>query len=271
MSIKSVLKRFFGDYPFYEQETKDTALSVAQREASYYTRNLPDMVHGTVSVSDGKVIVTEPENDGSYATILVPDKPIVQVFVNGEQVQGEVVVSKSHEVGIKFSPIEPSVTYEVIVSDDELSVSVKANVVIGVEFHLKDCMPRRHLKLVIEGKESYPRPVSPQVILDLLSKHGYNGAIDYIAVNRLCNAGSQQEIVLRGTTPQPGRPARLRPSASVCIDRDPVFRTVRCPKVVIGTTCAVMEPAIEGIPGKNIYGVAIPPLKSENKPPTFGA
>ena len=271
MSIQSVLKRLLGDAWFYGQETKEKTLSTALSHANRSTKNYPDIVHGTVAVLDGKVIVTDPKNDGTYATLIVPDNPMVQVFVNGKQVQGKVVLSQLHKVDIKFSSVEPSVWYDVIVSDDELSVSVRANVEKGIKFHLKDSIPSRNLRLVIEEIYTYPDHVPQEVILNLLTQNGYKGTIDYAAVNRLCNAsGTQEEVVLRGAKPKQGRPAKIRLSSTCHAESDPVFRTSRYPKVVIGTTCAVVESKKKGVFGANVYGVPLPPPKSEQRLPSLG-
>ncbi|QSO48358.1 FapA family protein [Alicyclobacillus mengziensis] len=273
MSFKSALKQLFLDDIFSRQKTieRESNLSVANLDSEIPSKPNINAVHGTVSISEGKVLVTDPKNDGSYATVIVPDNEMVRVFVNGERVQGEVVVTQSSEIDIKCSSVEPSVLHDVIVSDDALSVSVNVSVVIGAELCLKDSIPSRHLKLVVEETHLYPPPASPQVILDLLAKNGYSGTIDYPAVNRLCNVhGSQQEVVLRGIAPKPGRPSRLRLSASVVAEHAPVFCTVKYRRVSIGHTCAVLDPESTGMPGVNVYGLPILPSSPPKKLPNVG-
>ena len=268
MSIKSVLKKILlEDIPSRQEH----ATLAKGKKSTLSPKISSTAVHGTVAISGGKILVTDPENYGSYATLLVPATPVVQVFVNGEQVQGEVVLSESHRVDIEFSSAEPSVTYDVMVSDDEESVSIKANVVAGVELHLKDSAPSRHLKLGIEENSIHPPSGSPQPILDLLSQHGFRGAIDYRAVSRLCDArATQEEIVLRGTRPHPEKPAQVRLSANLSFERCSLFRLVKFPLVFIGDTCATVEPGREWVPGVNVYGVPTLPPPTHQKPPAIG-
>ncbi len=257
---------------FREPSRPEPVLPSTSQNSNHSVQRDLAIVHGTASVRDGQVIVTDPINDGSYATIVIPENPLIQVYVNGERVEGETVVSRSHIVDIQFSSIQPRVSYDVVVSDDELSVSVRANVVKGVELHLKDDrVPKRRLKLEIEEVDRYPNPASPAVILDLLYKNGFHGVIDYPAIHRLCTArGTQQEVVLRGSPPRQGKPANLRLSTSFQTERDSLFRTVRLPKVAIGTTCAVIEPGFEGVPGVNVYGVPILPASTTPHLPRLG-
>lgn len=219
----------------------------------------PDMVHGTVCVRDGKVMVTDPKNDGSYATILIPENPLIQIYVDGERVFGEMVVNESSSIEIRILSEEPSISYDAIVTGDELSVLVRANVTRGRNVYLDDVPPRRQLVLAIRERYTDPSPASSEVILNLLSKNGYNGAIDSHAVNRLCSVkDDQEEVVLRGVMPTCGHPGKLRASNSFKIEYDSLLHIHRSPVVSIGTPIAVLEPGMEGIVGRDVYGVSIP-------------
>ncbi len=271
MAIKTVLKKLFIK-GWFDKETKVGAASTAPRLIIVHNmENCHTMVYGTVCIHGGKVIVTDPEDDGSYATFIVPANPAIRVFVDEEQVQGEIVLYKSQSIVIKFSDVEPTVTYEASVSNDELSVTVQAKVTKGVKLSLKDSSPSRHIALAIEEILVDPIPSRPEVILNLLSEHGYKGKIDYDAMNHLCNSTETlEEVVLRGVAPKSGLPAKFRICVTFQAQMDEIFRTSRCSAVSIGTTVAVIEPGTPGVPGKNIYGVSILPIKAEQRLPKIG-
>lgn len=270
MTIKSVLKKIIPKELFRERKNSNSSLT-AGLPVIRDSKKIPAMVHGKAGVRDGKVVITDPQNDGSYATIVVPSNPMIAVFVNGKQEHGEVVLTQSQRVDVKFSSVEPSVTYEAIVSDSEMNVTVQAKVTKGVKLSLRDCEPSRHLVLTVEETYTVPESSPPSVVLSMLSDKGYSGIVDYVAVNRLCNAvGTQEEAVLRGIAPKDGREGKSRASANFRAERDEMFRTNMCATVSIGTTVAVFEPEIEGVPGKNVYGAIIAPTKTIHIRPSLG-
>jgi len=260
MALKTLLNKLI--FPTnHRAKQNQKAESKLPRETSVvsWLRPRPEMVHGTICVREGKVIVTDPQNDGSYATILIPENPCIQIYVDGERVFGEVVVNEASSIEIRLSKEEPVVSYETFVSEDALSVFVRAIVIRGRNVYLDDVAPRRQLVLAIRERYTEPSPASPEAILNLLSKNGYNGTIDYHAVNRLCRVtGNQEEVVLRGVTPTCDRPQKLRASNSTKIEYDSQLHIHRSPVVSIGTPIAVLEPGMEGIVGRDVYGVAIP-------------
>lgn len=273
MSLKSALKRIFLEDFLVGRKTDSNESATSNQFTASKIQSHPLMVHGTISIHEGKIIVTDPKNDGSYATLIVPENPMIQILVNGELVDGEVVLSESSLVEVKLSSVEPTISYETIVSEDELIVKIKANVVHGVSLSPKDCEPCRRLNLELEETRTYPDSASPEAITELISKYGYKGKIDYQAINRLCVPKDQQEdIVVRGITPQNGCSAKLRTSVAVRSHHDSIFRINMPPVVAIGTTVAVLEPEREGIMGKNVYGVPIPAATQEKgKTPNLGS
>ena len=259
MALKSVLNKLFSTKPQDESIQNTDRRLPRERTIVSWLDFHPDMVHGTICVQDGKVIVTDPQNDGSYATILVPENPLIRIFVDGERVFEEVVVTRSNRIDVEFSSGEPAVSYEAIVSDDELQVSIRAKVVQGRKLSLKDSEPCRQLELDIEESYTDPSRSSPEEILNILSKNGYCGIIDYDAVNRLCQVTHSMEVVvLRGTASIQGHPGKLRASQSFSLEHDSFLHLNRSSVVSIGTTVAVLEPEVVGTVGQNVYGVVIP-------------
>lgn len=260
MNFKTVFNHLFQVKILHERTQDREHVPTMERSiVSIVSRIMTrPMVHGTVCFRDGEIIVTDPRNDGAYATIIVPETPLVRVLVDGEQVYGEVVISESHSVEVQVYSVEPSISYKAIVSEDELSVTVQANVVTGVNLCLKNVESCRNLRFSIEETYSHPEPMPPEMILHVLSEHGYVGAIDYDAVYRLCNPSDQQEeVVLRGVLPKRGLPAKLRASAALGVEYDSFLHTTRLSAVSIGTTVAILESEIQGVPGRNVYGIPV--------------
>ncbi|WDL98885.1 FapA family protein [Alicyclobacillus sp. ALC3] len=259
MNLTTVFKKFFQSKILHLRRPRENVPTMERSIVSMVSKIMArPMVHGTVYFRNGNVIVTDPKHDGAYATIIVPETPLIQVFMDGEQVYGEVVVSESHSIQVQVTSVEPAISYRAVVSEDELSVEVQASVVEGVNLCLEDVEPCRHLEFVMEETHRHPEPMPQEVILNLLSKHGYTGTIDYAAVNRLCHPSNhQEEIVLRGVLPQKGLPAKFRASAALSVEHDPILHTSRFSTVSIGTTVAVLEPGTKGVPGINVYGIPI--------------
>ncbi|WP_218917128.1 FapA family protein [Alicyclobacillus acidocaldarius] len=214
-------------------------------------------VNGTVCVKDGRIEVCDPKHYGSYPTIVVPDDPYIKVTVNGEPVTGQVVVSESHDIQVELIGKEPYVTYECIVSEDELSVSVKATIVPGFKLRLRDCAPSETLVLSVEKEFYSPEETSPITILKLLSDHGYEGTVDHEAIQRICKYESTEEVVLRGIKPR-GSGGFTCKFVRIPVETDPILQTKRCGRVSIGTILGMVERGIGDIPGRNVYGKEIP-------------
>jgi hypothetical protein len=226
--------------------------------------HVPSPVNGTACIVDGRIKVSDPKYYGSYPTIVVPDDPCIRVTVDGKQVQGEVVVSESHNIQVELIEQKPSVTYELIVSDDELSVSVKAIVVPGIIPILKDCAPSQRLELRVEKTAYPPEEASPSTISELLSANGFKGTIDPQGLERICKAKeTTQEVVLRGVIPRTDGSDKWK-FLHFPTETDHILRTKRGGKVSIGTTLGLLKRGIGNIPGKNVYGKEI--VAESNEP-----
>jgi uncharacterized protein (DUF342 family) len=266
-ALRNFLRKYFSFHNIISIVRPTPLLQVHQPAKETQS---PSIVHGTVSVVNGEINVKDPEPYGSFATISIPDDPRIEVMIDGNKVSGRVVVSESHTIEVTFHETEPSVTYDISVSDDSMSVSMKVNVVSGSTLKLKDTEPVRHLTLAVEEVPIPPEPISPEKILDLLKERGFKGHVDYTALNRLCYATvTREEVIIHGTPPRPGRPVRFQ-KVLVPVEADSNTRKMRLSTVSTGTTIAVFEPEIAGLPGRDVYGNIIQP-ETKSVMPTFGS
>ncbi|GGJ02613.1 hypothetical protein GCM10010885_09870 [Alicyclobacillus cellulosilyticus] len=231
---------------------------------------LPSPVHGRAWVAAGRIQVSDPEHFGTYATMVVPDSPHIRVLVDGRPVTGRVVVSASQDIQVELVEQSPSVSYELEVSEDRLSVCLRKRVVCGVIPRLKDCPPAETLVLELEEASYPPAETPPEVILNMLSQSGLEGILDHDAVLRVCKAMENTEaVVLRGVPPEAGNPRAIT-WVNFPVEADSLLRTKRAGLVSMGTIMGVMGPEKHHRPGKDVYGNPI--LARDEKPRwTFGS
>lgn len=218
------------------------------------------ITYGTVQVVRGNVIVSDPQHEGAYAVLVVPDQPTIHVYKNGEVVHGEVILMETDQVEVKLDAVDETITYQAIVSSNQMEVSVRVEAKQGVFFTLRDTPPSQRLSLpVIETYNALKLPAADD-ILALVNR--YVGEVDYNAIGRLCNAFSECEVVLRGTFPQDGIATGVVVLKELDSTYDDALGYHHGPLVQTGEVLAVRHAPVLGISGQNVYGKTIPPKEA---------
>ncbi len=222
--------------------------------------------HGTVTVVNNQLFVTNPDDEGSFATLVIPDDPRLTVVIDGQKCVGEVVVHANQHIEVSLDKRPPSIRFSTKVTKDNMEVIGRIDVIPGEEHRLRDLEGVHRAVLEIETRKLLPNPLSIGEIIAQLESAGYVGILDHSGVETIAQTKDTVEcIVLRGTPPVPGRAARYRPVELPKV-YDPLQRRMRISTVTIGTTVAVLEPEIPGTPGRDVFGREIPCVVNRSLP-----
>ncbi|MBX5437880.1 MAG: DUF342 domain-containing protein, partial [Alicyclobacillaceae bacterium] len=215
--------------------------------------------HGEISVRDNQVFITNPDAEGSFATLEIPPDPRVTVTINGRPCTARTFVTEDDRVEVMFHPVESKRRLSIRVSDDKMAVLVRVEVTPGETYRLKDVDGAHHAVLEIEAQPVFPAPVEREAILAQLANAGYQGDLDDAALETVRRAEATMEaVVLRGRPPQPGKPARYKP-VKLSKVYDPIRRRMDLMTVPAGATVAVLEPGLPGTPGQDVFGHEVLP------------
>ena len=228
-------------------------------------------IDGYAYIENNELVVVDPKNYGFYATVVVPDDPRLDFFIDGKKVTGEVVVSELCQIRAVTRDREPSIELCTRVSDDKLSVSAIIQIEHGSKVLLSNSQPALQTVLVLEEHEESLEmaPISPHAILTMLREQNYQGEIDYAAIHRLCERSSSgEEVVLRGLAPQQGEPSRFH-QIHLPIEMDFELRRSHPSRVTAGTIIAEQHLGVEGTPGRDVFGHEIKAMQIIS-PLTFG-
>ncbi|CAB3395734.1 FapA family protein [Kyrpidia spormannii] len=214
--------------------------------------------HGTVTVVNNQLIVSDPDDEGSFAIIVIPDDPRLTVVIDGQKCVGEVVVHENQHIEVSLAKSLPSIQFSTKVTKDNMEVIGRIDVKPGEEHRLRDMHGAHRAVLEIETIDLRPDPLGTGEIVARLESAGYVGVLDPTGVETIAQAKDTTEcIVLRGTPPVPGRAARYR-RVELPKVHDPLQRQMRITSIGLGTTVAVLEPEIPGTPGRDVFGREIP-------------
>ncbi|WP_369699942.1 FapA family protein [Alicyclobacillus sendaiensis] len=127
----------------------------------------------------------------------------------------------------------------------------------------------RRAVLELEIQTVRPEPLGMDKILEHLQSMGYVGTPIQETLEALAQATEEMEcVVLRGTPPQLGRPARYRRLKLPKV-YDPLRRRMEVASVLAGMPIAIWEPGIPAVPGRDVFGHEVVPPKHP-KPPELG-
>ncbi|MCL6593314.1 MAG: FapA family protein [Alicyclobacillus sp.] len=226
--------------------------------------------HGLVAVVENRIQVSNPDEEGTFATLTIPDNSSMTVTIDGQPQVGRVFVQEAQQIQVHFQEIPPERKFSLRVSDDQLTVVVQTEVLTGQKYRLKNAEASRHVTLELEVQTVCPPPADPDQIIEWLAASGFQGDLDRAAVEQICySTESTEAIVLRGSPPRPGRPAQYRLVSLPKAD-NPLRPRMDIPTVALGTMVAVFEPEVPGSPGRDVFGRELPP-PVHKAPPVLGA
>ncbi len=234
-----------------------------------------DIVNGKAWVKDGKIQVQNPGPGGKPATI-VPC-PNVEILISGRKITQPEPLADTTPVQVHFPDEQPTVSYQVQVTQNGLEAQVTIVMRDGVTYSLEDTPPSESLQI---RYSTSPVEASPSLesLLAALQEKGIVHGVDVNACRQACaNRTSYAFVAARGEPYVPGRDGEIQflvpmerivdlPADQLQID----FReTVKLPDVKAGQVIAIKRDPVPGTPGKSVTGATLPPPKC--KDPHFRA
>ncbi|MDQ0190695.1 DUF342 domain-containing protein [Alicyclobacillus cycloheptanicus] len=216
-------------------------------------------VHGTVTIRNNEVFVTNPEGPGSFATLVVPRDTRLRVYVDDEERVGRILVHAGQTIRVELEQVDPAADLVFRVSEDRVTVSARLEVSPGHRCFLQDVQDVRHALLEVGETETWPELPRPADVLTLLERQRFVGTVDTVAIEQLCQSRQGGEAtVLRGIPVLLGKPPTYVPVPLPAV-YDPLGRRMRVDTVSVGTTIATIEPGEPSTPGVDVYGRVISP------------
>lgn len=230
----------------------------------------PVATDGWVSVSEGRVIVKNPENGGKYPSVIPGNN--VTITLNGEIITEETVVTAEDKITVSLPDEEPPVTeLDVEIDDDAMNAYLKVKRVYGKKYRLRDTEPGLHVKITAEAEEKFPPDdISRNEIMALLNRKGIRFGIRDEAVTSAIEVKGEGEWrfpVAVGQAPIPGNKGAIeylflrKFPDSEHRPHNP-YQDTEYPAVEVGEVLAVKAASVPGREGYNIFGekIAPPPI-----------
>lgn len=219
---------------------------------------------GFVTIVNCEVVVSDPDETGDFATIEIPNDARITVTIDGVSRLGRVIVQDGQRITVTLHQIPPVRKIAMIVSKNALEVVALVRVTQGAQYHVRNVTSARHAVLEVESEVVYPEPITAEQLLAELQQFEYQGEVDHQAIAALVETQvTLQKVVMRGTEAIPGQPARY---IAVTLPQafDDVYLHKRVDTVSMGTTVAVVEDGLPGLPGSDVYGNPITPPTQKN-------
>jgi Predicted polymerase, most proteins contain PALM domain, HD hydrolase domain and Zn-ribbon domain len=129
---------------------------------------------GTVEITDGKIIIRNPEEGGNPATILVGND--VKVIIDGEEVKGKKAILKGNKIEIIFSETTASRELKITLSQDNMEAYATINYEPQYKYKLKD--KKKSVMAILESEiESQINP--PKYTTEEVKKELNNNKVVY--------------------------------------------------------------------------------------------
>jgi len=227
---------------------------------------------GYVEISSGKATVTDPVQEGRYATIIIND-PQIDVYVNGERAPGAIFVRESDSVEFKPIAVDPVTQIKASLSKDKLQAVLEIIKIPGKEYFVKDAKPGNIVFIRSEYKEIQPLvPTMEQCFAELEKLNVDKSFINAEKIEELlARPGGGSAVVAEGKRPINGVNSKIKYLFSNTSYRNPDFDTEKkvnllehtiIPTANIGDVLAVkVTPAIPGRDGIAVTGEV---LKARN-------
>ncbi|HHW49408.1 MAG TPA: DUF342 domain-containing protein [Clostridiaceae bacterium] len=224
--------------------------------------------NGYVEIVSGKVIVTDPGEEGKYATIIVDD-PKIDVLVNGKKVYGATILTSNDRVEIKSLAVEPVTKVNAFLSKDKMQAILEIIKIPGKEYYVKDAKRSNVVFICSDFKEIQPSP--PALDECLMKLKELNVDMNLVKIEKIeelinvPNGGSA--VVAEGKYPINGSNSKIKFFFRNTNYRNPDFDTEKkvnlldhtiIPTVNVGEVLAIKTiPAIPGKDGVTVTGEVI--------------
>jgi uncharacterized protein (DUF342 family) len=219
-------------------------------------------IDGTVEYQNGKLLVTDPKNNGSFAVVTVP--PEVVLRVEGKEVKKSAVLTSKSRTEVKTEKKLPNRSFDIKVNAAVMSASIKVTYEEGNEVEIEESPPVQRLSFSIVQKKLTSERYNLSEISESLKSKGIVYGIDWSLLNQavLKGDGEWHEFAV-GTSPIPGKDGRLEmliQPDEVDEPGDNLSNIHKIFSVNEGEVLAKVIPPEDGKPGMNVYGVTVPAI-----------
>jgi len=234
-------------------------------------------VDGCIEIVSGNAKVTDPLNEGRYASIIVDD-PNIDVYINGEKVFGSAIVTSSDRIEFKGMEIEPVTKIIARLSGDKMQAILGIKKIPGKKYFVKDHKPSNVIFIRSDYHEVQPPAATLEQCLEELIKLNVDPRfINIENINELINKESGgSAVVAKGIPPINGLNSKVKLFFKNTIYRNPDFYTEKrvdlmdhtiIPTVSVGDVLAVKtSPAIPGRDGYTVTGDLIKAKRGRDIP-----
>jgi hypothetical protein len=236
---------------------------------------------GYIEIISGKVEVTDPLQEGRYASIVVDD-PKIDVYINGKKVFGAAIVTSSDRIEFKATVIEPVTKIEARLSKDKMQAILEINKIPGKKYFVKDEKRRNVVFIRSDYNEIQPPAATLDQCLEELKKLNVDTKfINVEKINELIsepNGGSA--VVAEGKRPINGLNSKIKFFFKNTSYRNHDFDTEKkvdlmthtiIPTVNVGDVLALkVAPAFPGRDGFTVTGEVLKAREGKNIPLKVG-
>jgi len=233
--------------------------------------------NGSIEIISGKAIVTDPLQEGRYASILLGDT-LTDVFINGEKVNGAAFVTSDDRIEFKSIRVDPVTEINVHLSNDKIQASLEIIKNSGKEYYVKDAKRSNVVFVYSDYNEIQPSDVTLEQCLEKLAAMNVDiKFVDLEKIRKLIaepNGGSA--IVAEGKRPIDGISSKSKLMFANTSYRNPDFDTEKkvdlmdhtiTPTVEVGEVLAIKTaPAIPGEDGITVTGEVIKAKEGKDIP-----
>lgn len=253
----------------YEVLMKKSGLFVkkAQIEVEVEDESDEDSIDGTVCVSGGKFIVTDPKGSGSLAKIIIPEN--IFVIIDGVQAFGKKEINSLMNIKFQFNEIEkPERRLNINVTPDSLEVYVDISYVSKNQFKLKDIPKSNEILLEAEViKQEKPPAYTENELKNELSKNKIvYGILDENIKKCVSGKDMNRVLVAKGIEVQNDSDDIIE--FKVNMDESSKFKENKngnidfksigfVNAITAGAIIAVKHEGVQGKNGKDVYGKVI--------------
>lgn len=150
---------------------------------------------GLVAIKEGKVTIIPPKGEGRNPIITVGEN--VKVFVNGEEVKGAVEVKETDLVTVEVIHRESEAYFEVDVSEDKMTVTLKVEKKTGKAYRINDTSEKNVLTIsAIPVEEISPKEITLEEVKAELEKKKVIYGVDYETIQKVIALPSSTEAIV---------------------------------------------------------------------------
>ncbi|WP_055668164.1 flagellar assembly protein A [Desnuesiella massiliensis] len=156
---KGLFKKSASIEVYIKDEPKEAAVQEVQSQ------------HGTIAVVEGKLVVKNPKDGGSPATITPSNN--IYIIVNEKAIENKTSVFEESQIEVRFKEEEAKRILNINITPDRMKAVINIEYIAKCKYKLKDLKESNHASLSLEiVEEEYPPLYTLSDIRNELSKVG---------------------------------------------------------------------------------------------------